>query len=73
MVILYMHPLKIVSLLMKKYQICKKCVIDNSSYQNVIFNNKGICSYCLNFEKNIQPLITKNLQNKNYAIELKKN
>ena len=57
---------------MKKYQICKKCVIDNSSYQNVIFNNKGICSYCLNFEKNIQPLITKNLQNKNYAIELKK-
>ena len=57
---------------MKKYQICKKCVIDNSSYQNVTFNNKGICSYCLNFEKNIQPLLIKNLQNKNYAIELKK-
>ena len=56
---------------MRKYQICKKCVIDNSSYLNVTFNNKGVCSYCLNFENNIQPILIKNLQNKNYASNLK--
>jgi len=56
---------------MRKYQICKKCVIDNSSYLNVTFNNKGVCSYCLNFENNIQPILIKNLQNKNYSSNLK--
>ena len=56
---------------MSKYQICKRCVIDNASYVNTKFNSHGICSYCLNFDKNIKPKLFQNIKNKNFAIKLK--
>ena len=54
------------------YQICKKCVIDNTSYTNVTFNQHGICSYCLNFDKNIKPKLIKNLNNKYFSKNLRR-
>ena len=56
---------------MNKYQICKRCVIDNASYINTKFNSDGICSYCLNFDRNIKPKLFQNIKNKNFAINLK--
>ena len=54
------------------YQICEKCVIDNTSYTNVTFNQHGICSYCLNFDKNIKPKLIKNLNNKYFSKNLRR-
>ena len=36
-------------------QICKNCVMDQSDPQ-IIFDESGICNYCLNFDKNIRPI-----------------
>ena len=36
-------------------QICKNCVMDQSDPQ-IIFDENGICNYCLNFNKNIRPI-----------------
>ena len=53
---------------MKKYQICIKCVIDNQSYKDVKFNREGICTYCINFKNNIEPLLNKlGKDEKNYT------
>ncbi|MDA8613508.1 N-acetyl sugar amidotransferase [Gammaproteobacteria bacterium] len=35
-------------------QICNKCVMDTSD-PDIIFNSKGICNYCINFESKILP------------------
>lgn len=29
------------------YQICTRCVMDNSSDQTITFNNQGFCNYCV--------------------------
>ena len=58
---------------MSEYQICKRCVIDNISYSNIIFNSEGVCNYCINFDRNIRPILDKNQKNKDYAEKLKKN
>ena len=57
---------------MKKYQICIKCVIDNQSYKDVKFNREGICTYCINFKNNIEPLLNKlGKDEKNYTKNFK--
>ena len=58
---------------MKKYQICKKCVIDNLSYRNVEFDEHGVCAYCTNFQNNIEPFLIQNKKSKNQNINFKKN
>ena len=35
------------------YQICENCVMDTSDSE-IVFDNNGICDYCLNFQKNIK-------------------
>ena len=35
------------------YQICENCVMDTSD-SGIIFDENGICDYCLNFQKNIK-------------------
>ena len=32
------------------YQICENCVMDTSD-SGIIFDENGICDYCLNFSK----------------------
>jgi len=34
--------------------ICKKCVMDTTD-TNILFDENGVCIYCLNFEKKIKP------------------
>ena len=58
---------------MKKYQICKKCVIDNLSHRDVKFDKLGVCSYCTNFKNNIKPFLIQNKKSKNQNINFKKN
>ena len=36
------------------FEICKKCIMDSSD-KNILFNQAGVCEYCLNFEENIHP------------------
>lgn len=31
---------------MKKYQVCNRCVMDNSSDKTISFDKEGICNYC---------------------------
>lgn len=31
---------------MRKYQICSRCVMDNSSDDNIVFDHNGFCNYC---------------------------
>lgn len=38
----------------KNYMICKNCISDTSD-PTITFDERGICDYCLNFEKNIAP------------------
>lgn len=57
---------------MSKYQICKICVIDNLSYRHISFDKDGICAYCSNFKKKIEPRLKKNLLNKKFATNLQK-
>ncbi len=42
--------------------ICKKCVMDTTD-PNILFDDNGICIYCLNFSKRILPY-WKNINNK---------
>ena len=35
------------------YQICENCVMDTSD-SGIVFDQNGICDYCLNFQKNIK-------------------
>ena len=37
---------------MRTYQICKRCIMDTSASE-ISFNDKGICSFCDNFDTNI--------------------
>jgi len=30
----------------KNYQLCKRCVMDNSSDSNIFFDDNGFCNYC---------------------------
>lgn len=36
------------------YQICKRCIMDTSD-PNIIFDEKGVCDYCNNFDELIKP------------------
>lgn len=38
----------------KEYKICQHCIMDNSD-PNIIFDERGWCDYCNNFESNIAP------------------
>lgn len=46
----------------RKYQVCKKCVMDTSD-SKIVFDENGICDHCLNFENNIKPEWEKMQQN----------
>jgi len=37
-----------------EYQICTKCIMDTSD-PHIVFNAKGVCNYCINFENEILP------------------
>ena len=37
---------------MKNFKICSKCVM-NTTALDINFNEKGICNYCIDFEKKI--------------------
>lgn len=39
---------------MKNYQICNNCIMDTSD-PTLNFDDKGVCAYCNNFEKEIRP------------------
>lgn len=39
---------------MRPYQICSNCVMDTSD-PNIVFDERGWCDYCNNFESAIQP------------------
>ena len=41
------------SLKAKEYQICKRCVMDTSD-EDIVFDEKGICHHCRDFEKILQ-------------------
>ncbi len=38
----------------KNYQICSRCIMDTTD-PNIIFDDKGECDYCSNYENNILP------------------
>ena len=42
------------------YRICKKCVMDNISDNDITFDEKGICNFCYEYEykfkKRVLPL-----------------
>ena len=38
---------------MNKKIICNRCVMDTTA-KNIFFNDKGICNYCIDFEKKIE-------------------
>ena len=38
----------------REYQICSNCVMDTTA-PKIIFDQNGICEYCINYEKNILP------------------
>lgn len=46
----------------KNYQICTQCVMDTSD-PNIIFDDKGLCDYCNNFQSTIKPSWDLSLQN----------
>jgi putative aminotransferase len=46
----------------KDYQICTQCVMDTSD-PNIIFDDKGLCDYCNNFQSTIKPSWDLSLQN----------
>jgi N-acetyl sugar amidotransferase len=39
---------------MREYKICTRCIMDTSD-PNIIFNNDGICDYCVNFDTVMWP------------------
>lgn len=40
--------------LSKHYQICTNCIMDTTD-QNIVFDSRGFCNYCNNFELTIKP------------------
>jgi N-acetyl sugar amidotransferase len=36
------------------YQICVRCIMDTSD-TSIVFNEAGLCDYCVNFDTNIRP------------------
>ena len=38
----------------RKYQRCTQCVMDTTD-SKIVFDEKGVCDHCRNFEKNIKP------------------
>tara|TARA_B100000959_G_C14963963_1_gene616952 strand:+ start:1272 stop:2417 length:1146 start_codon:yes stop_codon:yes gene_type:complete len=47
---------------MNNYTVCKICLIDNFSFKYTKFNSRGVCDYCINFEKNTKKTLTNNLK-----------
>lgn len=51
---------------MGEVQRCTRCVMDTTDSQ-ITFDEKGICDYCRNFDKNIapyweEPLVRENIE-----------
>lgn len=38
----------------RPYQICTNCIMDTSD-SSIVFNEVGLCDYCVNFQRNIRP------------------
>lgn len=38
----------------RPYQRCTQCVMDTTD-SKIVFDEKGVCDHCRNFEKNIKP------------------
>ena len=54
---------------LREYQICSQCVMDTSD-PNIIFDDKGLCNYCNNFQSNIRPNWDLSLQSDTALITL---
>ena len=53
----------------RDYQICIQCVMDTSD-PNIVFDDKGVCDYCNNFQSTIKPNWDLNLQSDVGLVEL---
>ena len=57
------------------YAICKKCIMDTSDEQ-IVFNENGICNHCISFEEQFKLIPKENFseskQFKNLIEEIKK-
>jgi N-acetyl sugar amidotransferase len=40
--------------LMRKFQVCTRCVMDTTD-SKIVFDENGICDHCLDFEQNVKP------------------
>lgn len=41
-------------MIQSKYRVCKRCVMDNSSDDTILFDDEGYCNYCTNTLKNMK-------------------
>lgn len=39
---------------MRKYDICSRCIMDTTD-ESIVFDHRGWCDYCNNYEENIKP------------------
>ena len=56
----------------RKYNICSNCVMDISD-SNIIFDSRGVCEYCNNFNLNIKKNWQNNINNRKLFINLANN
>ena len=56
---------------MSNYRICSKCIMDTSD-PNLVFNEEGVCSYCMNYENNILPNWRSDISNSSKILALSK-
>lgn len=40
--------------LMRKFQVCTRCVMDTTD-SKIVFDENGVCDHCLDFEQNVKP------------------
>ena len=52
-----------------KYQQCNKCVMDTTGNHEIIFDDKGICNYCYEYESKSK---TRLISSENREAELSK-
>ncbi|EBI5845851.1 N-acetyl sugar amidotransferase [Salmonella enterica] len=53
----------------KNYQICSRCIMDTTD-PNIIFDDKGECDYCSNYENNILPTWKKGSSSEYFLSEI---
>ena len=51
-----------------RYQQCTNCVMDTSA-ADIIFNEEGICNFCIEFEANNDQIVNESRKNKNIRLD----